>query len=157
MPSYYQAVDFHQHPGGVWSDEIAGYVYERGARTTTPTLGAKHADLHERFTALACAHDTPKRVLDLGCGFGKSTGPFAKALPEASVIGVDLAAPCLRLAARNARERRLRNVRYAQADACAIAEPAASYDLVTSTMLLHELPPKAVENVFREAHRVLQP
>ena len=156
MPSYYKAVDFHQHPGGVWSDDVAGFVYERGARTTTPTLGAQHADLHERFTALACARQKPSRVLDLGCGFGKSTGPFAKALPEATVVGVDLAAPCLRLAAHAVAERQLRNVRYRQADACATAEPADSYDLVTSTMLLHELPPKAVEGVFREARRVLR-
>ena len=156
MPSYYQAVDFHQHPGGVGSDEIAGHVYERGARTTTPTLGAQHADLHERFTALACARQKPDRVLDLGCGFGKSTGPFAQTLPDATIVGVDLSVPCLRLAAHTAAQRQLRNVRYAQADACATAEPSDSYDLVTSTMLLHELPPKAVEGVFREAYRVLQ-
>ena len=38
--------------------------------------------------------------MDLGCGFGKSTLPLALARPEAEVVGVDLSAPCLRLAAQ---------------------------------------------------------
>ena len=35
MPEYYSTVDVHQHPGGVWSDELAGFVYEARA---TPTF-----------------------------------------------------------------------------------------------------------------------
>ena len=45
LPQYYRDVDIHQHPGGVWSDEIAGFVYERGARSTTPLMSAGHEDL----------------------------------------------------------------------------------------------------------------
>ncbi|MEQ8696868.1 MAG: hypothetical protein RLT05_09965, partial [Bauldia litoralis] len=44
LPKYFTVVDIHQHPGGIWSDDIAGYVYERGARTTTPLSGMKHRD-----------------------------------------------------------------------------------------------------------------
>src|SRR5678810_1080081 len=32
-----------------------------------------------------------------------------------------------------------------------------SFDLVTSTMLLHEMPPETVERTLAEAHRVLKP
>src|SRR6185369_8488141 len=49
MPRYYVNCDIHQHPGGVWSDPIAGFVYERAASTTTPLAGVRHADMHERF------------------------------------------------------------------------------------------------------------
>ncbi|MDO9526462.1 MAG: hypothetical protein Q7J57_13155, partial [Gemmobacter sp.] len=45
QPEYYTSIDIHQHPGGVWSDEIAGYVYERGAKSTAPLLD-KAASLH---------------------------------------------------------------------------------------------------------------
>ena len=38
LPEYYQEVDVHQQPGGVWSDPVGGFIYERGARTTTPLL-----------------------------------------------------------------------------------------------------------------------
>ena len=66
MPRYYVNCDIHQHPGGVWSDDVAGFVYERAASTTTPLAGNKHADLHDRFTDVIvreCA--APQRVLDM--------------------------------------------------------------------------------------------
>ena len=75
MPRYFSSVDIHQHPGGVWSDELAGVVYERGARSTTPLL-SKDLSLHDRFTDLVLGMKRPKRLLDMGCGFGKSTKPF---------------------------------------------------------------------------------
>jgi ubiquinone/menaquinone biosynthesis C-methylase UbiE len=158
FPEYYTAVDIHQHPGGIWSDPIAGFVYERGARSTTPLAGAKHKDLHDRLTAAALeGRPAPARVLDMACGFGKSTRPFYEALPGAEVEAIDFSAPCLKLAAREAQRAGARNVRFRQRDAAATGYPDASFDLVTSTMLLHELPPKAVERTLAEAARLLRP
>jgi SAM-dependent methyltransferase len=144
LPRYYTGTDIHQHPGGVWSDPIAGFVYERGARSTTPLAGARHADLHDRLTELAL-RGVPgaRKILDLGCGFGKSTRP--------------LRAPCLKLAARTAADAGARNVRFRQADAARTGCADASFDLVTSTMLLHEMPPPVVERTLAEAARVLKP
>jgi len=157
-PDYYTEVDIHQHPGGVWSDPIAGFVYERGARSTTPLAGTTHKDLHERLTAAALeGRPAPQRVLDMACGFGKSTRPFYEALPEAEIEAIDLSAPCLRLAARDARQAGARKVNFRQRDAGDTGYPEESFDLVTSTMLLHEMPPKAVERTFAEAARVLRP
>jgi ubiquinone/menaquinone biosynthesis C-methylase UbiE len=158
FPDYYTKVDIHQHPGGIWSDPIAGFIYERGARSTTPLAGAKHKDLHERLTAVALdGRAAPERVLDMACGFGKSTRPFCEALPGAQVEAIDFSAPCLKLAARDAHRAGVRNVRFRQRDATASGYPDASFDLVTSTMLLHELPPKAVEQTLAEAARLLKP
>lgn len=181
-PRYYTSVDIHQHPGGVWSDAIAGAVYERGARSTTPLAGQRHADLHERFTALVAQLFAPKEdgssappqaLLDMGCGFGKSTLPFARAFADARIEAIDLAASCLRLAARTLREARcgvqgpaqrdaahgaqLANVRFAQVNAADTGFAEGQFDLVTSTMLLHELPPPVVNDVLREATRLLKP
>lgn len=61
QPKYYSSVDIHQHRGGVWSDKIAGKVYERGARSTTPML-SKDKDLHHRFTDIVVAKKQPKRL-----------------------------------------------------------------------------------------------
>ena len=154
QPEYYTRIDIHQHPGGVWSDPIAGFVYERGARSTTPLAGTKHRDLHARFTSAALERcGSPQRVLDMGCGFGKSTRPFYEALGAGKVDGIDLSAPCLRLAARDAAAR----ARFRQVDATRTDYPDASFDLVTSTMLLHELPPREVEKVLAESARLLKP
>ena len=152
-PEYYTRIDIHQHPGGVWSDPIAGFVYERGARSTTPLSGQRHRDLHERLTAAALEKcPAPQRVLDMGCGFGKSTRPFYEALGHGKVEGVDLSAPCLRLAARDAADA----ARFRQADAAHTDYPDASFDLVTSTMLLHEMPPAVVEKTLAESARLLK-
>jgi len=153
MPRYYVSCDIHQHPGGVWSDDVAGFVYERAASTTTPLAGTKHADLHDRFTdVIGRESPAPQRVLDMGCGFGKSTRPLAERFSDAKIDAVDLSAPCLRVAALDQG-----NVRYRQMDAAATDYPDAHFDLVTSTMLLHEMPPPAVEKTLAEAARVLKP
>lgn len=157
MPSYYVATDIHQHPGGVWSEPTAGLVYEHGARTTTPLLGQAHADLHTRFTEQIAAGGAPARVLDMACGFGKSTLPFARRFPDASVLGVDLAAPCLRVAAKTAGEDGLGNVRFHQGNAAEMVLEDGSFDLVTSTMFLHEVPPKVLDRVFDTCFRLLEP
>lgn len=156
LPRYYSELDVHQHPGGVWSDPIAGAVYEMGARSTTPLL-TKHKDLHQRLVDAILTRATPKRVLDLGCGFGKTTKPLYETARDASVIGVDLSAPCLKVAAQDAAKAQARNVRFLQRDAAKTGLPDASVDVVTSTMLLHEMPPAHVRATLAEAYRVLAP
>ena len=157
QPGYYVAVDIHQHPGGVWSEDVAGYVYERGARSTTPLLN-QDADLHHRFTREVMARAPgARRLVDMGCGFGKSTQPFYSQHRELDVVGVELSAPCLKLAARTAEAEQARNVRFRQADAARTGLEAGSYDVVTSTMLLHEMPPSHIARTLEEAHRLLAP
>jgi ubiquinone/menaquinone biosynthesis C-methylase UbiE len=112
--------------------------------------------LHTRFTALIAADAAPNSVLDMGCGFGKSTLPLCSEFPAARVEGVDLSAPCLRLAAHTAHEEGITNVRYRQRDALETGFADASFDLVTSTMLLHELPPEPLDHLMSEALRVLE-
>ena len=157
-PDYDTALDIHQHPGGIHSDPIAGFVYERGARTTTPLAGTKHRDLHDRLVSFVTGEGgAPRRMLDMGCGFGKSTAPFYRAFPAAEVVGIDVAPPCLKLAAHDAARAQARNVSFKQRRAESTGFSDASFDLVTSTMLLHEMPPAAIAATFDEAKRVLAP
>jgi len=157
LPNYYKNTDIHQHPGDLWSDEIAGVVYEFGARSTTPLLGNSHDDLHSRFTSLLADGSSYDQILDMGCGFGKSTMPFVQRFPSAHIEGIDLSAPCLLLGAQRARQAKHKNVHYEQMNAEQTSYEDESFDLVTSTMLLHEIPTKAIKNLFDEAFRVLRP
>jgi SAM-dependent methyltransferase len=154
LPRYYTAVEFHQHPGGVWSDPLAGVAYDVGRRTTMPA----HIDpdeIHHRFTAAVPAGDY-RRILDLGCGTGRSTLPFAQRFPQAELHGVDLAAPCLIRACERARGRGV-DVYWSQQRAEALDFPDGHFDLVHSTFLLHELPRAALLEITREVLRVLAP
>ena len=71
-------------------------------------------------------------------------------------MGVDLAAPCLELAAERASARGL-EIAFRQADATATGLASGAVDLVTSTMLIHELPVDVMSAVFAEAARLLAP
>jgi len=157
QPKYYTAVDIHQHPGGVWRDDFAAHVYERGARSTTPLAGAAHRDLHQRFTDLIAEGGAPQRVLDMGCGFGKSTLPFCQSFPDARIEAIELSAPCAAYGAASAAEAGAANVRFRQMNAYETDYGDGEFDLVTSTMLIHELPPPQIAALFDEAWRVMAP
>lgn len=154
LPAYYTKTDFHQHPGGVAGDTLAGFIYELGRRTTMP-LHLDPFGLHDAF-ARVIAKGSYQKILDLGCGTGRSTFPFARLYPEAEVHGVDFSAPCLTLAHRTAHELGL-PVKWSQQNAEHMNFEDGYFDLVHSTFLLHELPVKVIESITHEVWRVLRP
>ena len=155
LPAWYTDWDIHLQPGGVWSAPAAADVYELGARLVM--LGENDDyRFHRLFTETAVPQRAYRRIVDLGCGFGKSTWPLKRRFPDAEVIGVDLAGPCIQLAARRAGEQGLA-IRFRQAAADATGLEAGSVDLVASTMLIHEVPLEVLQATFAEAARLLAP
>jgi SAM-dependent methyltransferase len=153
-PSYWQDHDIHHHPGGL-ADDIAAFIYQEAAGSGG-VVGRPH--LHARFAQLALTMaPSPERVLDLGCGFGRSTWAFAAAAPRAQVTGLDLSASCLKLATVETPADQQDRVQFRQANAEAPALPDGAFDLVTSTMLLHELPEAALLAVIGESGRMVAP
>lgn len=154
MPEYYAAVDFHQHPKGVAGDELAGFVYEYGRKTTTPNH-IHEDDLHFRL-AEAAPKGNYERILDFGCGVGKSTYPFKDLYGDAEVYGCDISAPCLKLAHLRAKESG-REIFYSQQNMEQTDYPDNYFDLVHTTFIQHEFPPKALQKITVEAFRILKP
>ena len=94
--------------------------------------------------------------LDIGCGVGHQTLPFVDAYPEAEVYGCDLGAPMLRYG--HARAETLgKRVHFSQQNAEATDFDDESFDLVTSTIVLHETSARALSAIFRECRRLLRP
>ena len=151
MPGYYSEYDIHQHPGGLGGDPLAGVIYRNAAASGV----VSKPKLHERFARLATANRRVTRVLDLGCGYGKSTWAFAAAAPSAHVQGIDLSASCLKVAAHETPAELCARVTFAQMDATASGLSAGSYDMVTSTMLLHEMPEDAIRALIAETGRLV--
>lgn len=156
LPSYYTDYDIHVQPGSFYSDDMSAYVYEMGARVVMLRDNDGHK-FHRLFAETALP-DFPNatRVVDVGCGFGKSTRPLVARYPGAEVIGTDLAAPGLRLGHVEAEAEQL-PIHYRQADAQDTGLESGPCDLVTGTMLLHELPGTTTEQVVAEAARLLKP
>ena len=158
MPSWYTDWDIHVQPGGVWQSDMSARTYELGAKLVM-LGGNDDYTFHRAFVATCLVPlegRSPTRLVDLGCGFGKSTWPMKRAFPEAEVIGIDLAAPCLRMAHAKSEALGLA-VDYIQADCQATGLEPGLADLVASTMLLHEVPRPALEATIREAARLLKP
>jgi SAM-dependent methyltransferase len=163
-PQYQAEVDIHCVPGGYFAelgedDVYAAARYELGISLyTLGRHGALNdskgqtgvAFLRERFPDFA-----PRRILDLGCTCGNSTLPYAEAWPEAEVHGIDLSAPALRYA--HARARVLgKAVHFRQASAESTGYDPASFDLVVSHILLHEVSAAALQRLLGECHRLLR-
>lgn len=151
-PAYWTDHDIHQQPGGL-AHELGAFVYREavgGGVVGTPGL-------HDRFAARVVNDRRAARVLDLGCGFGRSTVAFAHAAPQAQVEGIDLSASCVTLAAHAAPEPMRERLAFRQAEAVSSGLPAGAYDVVTSTMLLHEMPEAAVRALIAETGRLVAP
>lgn len=156
LPAWYTDVDIHIQPGGVWGDDRSAHIYELGARIVMLRDNDGYK-FHRLFADTALpALPSATRVVDVGCGFGKSTRPLCGRYPGAEVIGIDLAAPNLRLARAAASAERL-PIRFRQADARDTGLQAGSADLVTGTMVLHEMPAVAIRETLTEAVRLLRP
>ena len=154
-PSYYRR-NFH------WQTD--GYLSRRSAEiydVSVELLFAGTADVMRRqiippiSRALAGRNTDTARLLDIGCGTGRSLAQIATAHPHLPLTGLDISPYYLHEA---------RNVLDHVSDVSLIAENAEEmpfrdgyFTIATSVFLFHELPRTVRRRVLAEAHRVLQP
>ena len=154
LPEYFRFVPFHQHTGGVAHDALDGLAYEIGRRTTVPA----HADPNGIYRILfeALPQRAWPRVLDWGTGHGAALITWQQLHPASECHGVDLSAPCLKVAHRRAREQGF-HFHLSQQDLEHLEYPNDSFDLIFFNFMLHELPPAHTPALLAEAARVLKP
>lgn len=153
VPRYYKNVEIHTQPGS-YHGEYGGVLYHW---MIDPFLC--HRDCGDEM-GFALARGIPKgdhrKILDLGCGVGKSTFPYCQLYPNAEIHGLDYAAPMLKYGHKLA-EARGAKVHFKQALAEATGYEDNSFDVVSAVWLFHEIPRKAMNEIIREAHRILKP
>lgn len=165
MPRYVAAVDVHLMPGNYDGRENAnsllpGAVYDNGFNVFA--FGAMGKQLNDigwsmaNFLKHRFRDFTPERVLDVGCTIGHNTLPWKQTFPDAEVHGVDVAAACLRYAHARAESLGIEAHFHQQAGE-SLDFDDNSFDVVFSSMFLHELPLKSIRAFLAEAHRVLRP
>jgi SAM-dependent methyltransferase len=119
---------------------------------------AAHADQFERSVArytgpfLDAAGIAPgERVLDIGCGTGRTTRAAAGRAPGGAVAGIDLSAVMLDVARREAERAGLTSVRFVHGDAQVHPFDAGSFDVAisrTGAMFFAD-PVQAFRNIAR--------
>jgi ubiquinone/menaquinone biosynthesis C-methylase UbiE len=127
---------------------MSGDAYSRLARLQDAVLEPLNAPLRDIVVAMATPH-AGTRVIDVGCGTGKQLDRFLT--KGCAVAGVDNS-PAMLARARAALGDRA-DLRLADAQSLPFAD--ASFDIVTATLVLHELTPEARVAVAKEMLRVL--
>ncbi len=164
LPRNVKALNVHLMPGGYAGDVdyplAAGAVYDQGLAIFSMGLMGQNLDDIGRSMAAyirnAFPDFAPEAILDVGCTVGHNTLPWKHAYPAADVHAVDVAAPGLLYAAARANMQGA-DVRFHQMNAESLGFPDASFDLVFTSMFLHELSAKTRAAFFKEAYRLLRP
>jgi ubiquinone/menaquinone biosynthesis C-methylase UbiE len=155
FPAYYRRT-FHWQTDGYFSDRSA-QVYD----LSVEFLFGGVADVMRRQNippivrhVRACGMSSP-RILDVACGTGRTLCQLASALPTAQLTGVDLSPAYVNVARTSAAAKS--GAVFTQANAERLPFADASFDVVTSTYLFHELPRRVRRDVMAEMFRVLAP
>lgn len=160
-PDYY-LTSFHAYEEGNLSWEAATEVEvaahavhariwpEAGAQGDAWLRRSYHQVLKDQIP------QAPKEILDLGCSVGMSSFALQDVYPQAQITGVDLSPYFLTVAQYQARQQN-RSINWVHAAAENTGLPDASFDLVSTFLMFHELPRTATVQVFQEARRLLRP
>lgn len=119
----------------------------------TRLLGAR--DAHWRLIAQA-GIEPGSTVLEIGCGTGNVLLLAARAVPGATLIGLDPDPRVLAIAARKARRAGV-SMQLDQGYADRLPYPDGSVDRVLSALMLHHMPAAEQHEALREVRRVLAP
>ncbi len=153
-PAYYRR-NFHWQTDGYFSDHSAE-VYELGVELLfRGTADVMRRQVIPPITRYARARGDRLRLLDIGCGTGRTLHQISVAHPTMQLHGVDLSPAYIRAARRRLSE--VPELTLAIENGEALPWADATFDIVTSTYMFHELPRNARRNVVREMLRVAKP
>ena len=165
VPRSVSAIEVHLMPGSYsredGPDDIgAGAIYDQGLAVFSFGLMGQNLDdigsSMAHYIRRRYPNFQPRAILDTGCTIGHNTVPWAKAYPDADVHAIDVAGPGLRYGhARSAMQGVA--IHFHQMNAETLDFPDESFDLVFSSMFLHELSLKSIDKAFAEIRRVLRP
>ncbi len=155
VPDYFALSDFHQHPGGVAGNPLSGLEYELARRTRTSARNYANQLYRSIFSYLPDDHEY-QVVLDWGTSFGAGLRTWMIDHPDSDGHGVDISAPCLKLAYARASEAGVRATWWQQ-DLESMSFSDDTFDMAFFAFMLHELPANRTEALLREACRVLKP
>ena len=165
LPKNVTGIDVHLAPGAyheeyAQNDVASGAIYDHGLNVFSfGMMGANLDDIGQSFAnyiRLKFPDFNPAAILDMGCTIGHNSCAWAKTYPQAKVTAIDVAASSLRYGHARALAQDV-PVHFKQMDATDIQFENNSFDVVFSSMFLHELSAQNIVKALSEARRVLKP
>lgn len=154
-PPYWSEIWFHRTAGGWDASDYNGFVHGELVHKKFVSKVFPGGVYGQRRTLLqTLPRKDYGRILELGTSSGHYTVALAEAFPDAEITGVDLSARMLEQAQRVGNELGHGWKLYVRAGEATGFEDA-SFDLVTSYAIHHELPPRIIKQWFSEALRLL--
>ena len=156
-PDYFDGVEIHRTRGGWDGHPYMGFVHgEIVHRLIVEATYPGGIFKQRRMVAGLAPRDSYSRILEMGCSSGHFTQALAAAYPDAEITGVDVSIRMLEHALRTGNACG-HSWRLYLRPAESTGFGGESFDLVTSYILLHEMPADAIRGAFAEAYRVLEP
>jgi len=156
-PDYFRR-NFHWQTDGYLSERSAA-VYDVGVEFlffgTADVMRRQIVPPVTRYLRARGTAAGSARILDVACGTGSALNQLALAHPAERYWGLDLSPYYLQHARR--RLGHVQNLSLVTENAECMPLADASFDVVTSVFLFHELPARARRNVLSEMRRVLKP
>lgn len=156
-PAYWEGVDFHRTEGGWDGHPFAGYIHAEIIHRKIVDAAYPGGIFAQRKKI---AERAPQKhydnILDMGCSTAHFTQALQETYPKAQITGIDLSPRTLEHAFRVANAHGWNWDLYQRA-AEDTGFDEASFDLVASFILLHEVPEPTIEAIFAETFRVLKP
>lgn len=157
FPPYYRRT-FHWQTDGYFSENSAE-IYELGVellfRGTADVMRRQVIPPITRLVQATRGGAEKVKLLDIGCGTGRTLHQIARTHPKMRLHGADLSPAYIKLARKRLID--LEEVSLAVENGEALPWADGTFDVVTSTYMFHELPRNARRNVVREMFRVVRP
>ncbi len=166
-PNYY-LTSFHAYEEGNlgWTPALEATVAAKAVHARLWPEGDARGDIRLRQSYLDVLlkqlPQPPEKIVDLGCSTGLSTRALQEAYLHAQITGVELSDYFLAVAQYQTKLKtdgtaatHTPTWRHAAAENTGLANN--SVDLVSASLLFHELPTAAALEVIREAYRILRP
>jgi len=151
MPDYVQS-SIHGLEGG-YGTPLAAESWDPVVKEIFAEYFDSEPAQRDRFTARA--RTAPATILDAACGTGESTLAWRRRFPDADITAFDVSPYMAAVAERKLADDRRVHVR--SLDIEHLPFPDGSFDLVTASLLFHELPATVSPRVLAELFRVCAP
>ncbi|MBS0419634.1 MAG: class I SAM-dependent methyltransferase [Proteobacteria bacterium] len=162
VPENVADLPVHLMPGGYAPSDspLAGAIYDHGLAVFSAGFMGRDLDdiglSMSNYVKHRYPDFKPTRILDCGSTVGHNAAPWARTFPNAEVHAIDVSAATVTYGHGRAESLGL-PVHFRQMDATNLKYADDWFDVVFTSMFLHELSVRDIQKFFQEAHRVLRP